>query len=367
MTERGEATPTDGDPASQPGAGIRGAALRQVVRDFTILYDDLLPQTLGATRWLGQAIVKPPQDMVMLQEIVFETEPDLIIETGVFGGGSAMFFASLLDLIGGEGKVIGVDLNVSTVPAPVIDHPRIELIEGSSTAPEVVGRLEDEARDRRVMVDLDSDHSAAHVADELRALAPLVSPGCYLVVEDTWIGGNPVSFDDDPGPARALEDWLSTGQPFTVDRWRERLLLTSNPGGYLLRSGSEGLRRPQPRRDEFVVPALDRAADVAEGAAASPADVSGSPAEVIGRLAAGERRLQDRLAAETAAHGATVNRLEAEIDKRGRMLAESEQRVRDLRARLRGRQESSLTNLPARLRAAVRGRRDRPPGGPDGP
>lgn len=355
MSQRGEGPRGDGDPGHVP-VGAHGETLRQITRDFAILYDEMLPQTLGTTRWLGQAIVKPSQDIVILQEIVFETRPDLIIETGVFGGGSAMFFASLLDLIGGEGTVIGIDLNVSTVPGPVLEHPRIELIQGSSTAPQVVDRLREEAEGRRVMVDLDSDHSARHVAGELRMLAPLVSPGCYLVVEDTWTGGNPVSFDDDPGPAKALEDWLGEGQPFTVDRWRERLLLTSNPGGYLLRSGSEVLQ-PQPRRDEYVVAALDRSATHAEGEASEPAGEAGPPVEAVARLAAGERRLQSQLAAEIAAHAAAVNRLEDEVDKRGRMLVESEQRVRDLRAKLRGQGGGPIRRLASRLRNAVRRRR----------
>ena len=115
----------------------------------------------------------------------------------------------------------------------------MELIEGSSTDPAVVATLRERAEGRRVMVDLDSDHRAEHVAGELRALAPLVTPQCYLVVEDTWFGRT-VRFDQGPGPAEALDAWLAEGQPFEVDRWRERLLLTGMAGGYLRRVAPRG-------------------------------------------------------------------------------------------------------------------------------
>jgi cephalosporin hydroxylase len=98
----------------------------------------------------------------------------------------------------------------------------------------VVDRISAAARDKRVMVTLDSDHSAAHVLGELRALAPLVSPGCYLVVEDTLIG-HPVGSNLLPGPAEALREWLAEGQPFEIDRSREKWMLTAAPAGYLRR------------------------------------------------------------------------------------------------------------------------------------
>ncbi len=97
------------------------------------------------------------------------------------------------------------------------------------------------------MVDLDSDHRAEHVAGELRALAPLVTPQCYLVVEDTWMGRT-VRFDQGRGPADALDAWLAEGQPFEVDRWRERLLLTGMAGGYLRRLSPKGASARRARR-----------------------------------------------------------------------------------------------------------------------
>jgi hypothetical protein len=113
------------------------------------------------------------------------------------------------------------------------------------------------------MVDLDSDHRAEHVAGELRALAPLVTPQCYLVVEDTWMGRT-VRFDQGAGPADALDAWLAEGQPFEVDRWRERLLLTGMAGGYLRRlSPKEPRLTGPPRLDSFFVPELTAGADTA--------------------------------------------------------------------------------------------------------
>jgi cephalosporin hydroxylase len=229
----------------------------EVVSRFADLYHELRNQTLGRTRWLGVSVVKSPMDLLILQEIVAETRPDLIIETGVLAGGSAFYMATLLELLRIDGQVIGIDVDLSLVSPHIAEHPRIELIEGSSTDPRIVEGLRERARGRRVMVDLDSDHSAAHVAAELRALAHLVTPQCYLVVEDTWIGKT-VLFEQAPGPAEALDEWLAEGQPFEVDRWRDRLLLSHNPGGYLRRLGPKDVVPPgPPRLDRFLVPPLE--------------------------------------------------------------------------------------------------------------
>jgi cephalosporin hydroxylase len=99
----------------------------------------------------------------------------------------------------------------------------------------VVNRIREAASGKRVMLNLDSDHSAAHVLRELQLLADLVSPGCYLIVEDTAIG-KPLGKHLLPGPAEALEEWLAEGRPFEVDSSREKFLLTASPGGYLRRT-----------------------------------------------------------------------------------------------------------------------------------
>jgi cephalosporin hydroxylase len=217
------------DIASLPG-GERTARLLADFEGLMFLRSD---RFMDNTSWLGAKVRKLPFDLWVLQEILWETRPDLVIETGVFHGGSTLFYATLFDLFG-EGEVIGVDTDLSSVHPSVRSHPRITLIEASSTDPAVVGRISAAARDKRVMVTLDSDHSAAHVLGELAELAPLVSPGCYLVVEDTLIG-HPVGSDLLPGPAEALWEWLSEGQPFEIDRSREKWMLTSTPSGYLRR------------------------------------------------------------------------------------------------------------------------------------
>lgn len=228
----------------------------ETVSRFTDLYHELRNQTLGRTRWLGVTVVKSPMDLLILQEIIAETRPELIIETGVLAGGSAHYMSTLLDLLRIDGKIVGVDVDLSLVSPHIAEHPKVELIEGSSTDPEIVDRLRNMAEGRSVMVDLDSDHSAGHVANELRALAPLVTPGCYLIVEDTWIGKT-VLFDEGPGPSEALAEWLAEGQPFEVDRWRDRLLLSHNPGGYLRRLADDGTPPSgPPRLDRFEVPPL---------------------------------------------------------------------------------------------------------------
>jgi cephalosporin hydroxylase len=193
---------------------------------------------LWNTKWLGVHAVKSPSDLWVTQEIIWETGPDLLIETGVYQGGSALFYACVFDLIG-NGEVMGVDIDLSAVHPDVRAHPRITLIEGSSVEPAVVDQIRKATAEKRVMVDLDSDHAAAHVLEELRSLAPLVSPGCYLVVEDTGIG-RPLGKHLLPGPAEALEEWLADGQPFEVDRSREKFLLTASPGGYLRRVETDG-------------------------------------------------------------------------------------------------------------------------------
>jgi cephalosporin hydroxylase len=295
--------PTAAEQGKEPGSAATDIDLDQAtetVRRFTALYHELRDQTLGRTRWLGVTVVKSPADLLILQEIIAETRPNLVIETGVLAGGSAFFFATMFELLEIDGKVIGVDVDLSAVNPYIRDNPRIELIEGSSTDPAVVATLREQAKGRRVMVDLDSDHRAEHVAGELRALAPLVTPQCYLVVEDTWMGRT-VRFDQGAGPADALDAWLAEGQAFEVDRWRERLLLTGMAGGYLRRlSPNEPRLTGPPRLDRFFVPELK-----ADPGAAGDRDRDGLTAEQVARnrhqeeydkLRAYTRRLESELA-----------------------------------------------------------------------
>lgn len=198
-------------------------------------------------RWLGRPIVQYPQDIVALQEIVWETRPTLIVETGVAHGGSLILYASLFELMKVPGEVVGVEIELRPHNETAIAaHPmsdRIRVVKGSSTDPAVVATVaEIAARHERVMVVLDSHHSHEHVAAELAAYAPLVTPGNYLVVFGTAVGELPPTLDIDRpwnserNPRTALHEWLAAGQPFDVDEGlSQRLILSDGPGGYLRR------------------------------------------------------------------------------------------------------------------------------------
>lgn len=184
------------------------------------------------TYWRGVPTQKCPLDLWIYQEILFEVRPDLVIETGTADGGSAFFLASICDLIH-QGLVITVDIDERSRPR----HDRIEYLDGrSSTDPGVLAHVQSRIRRHdEVMVILDSNHSREHVLAELRAYAPLVTPGQYLIVEDTNINGHPVLPEYGPGPMEAVEEFLNETDAYEVDRTREKFGLTFQPCGYLRR------------------------------------------------------------------------------------------------------------------------------------
>ena len=184
----------------------------------------------------GTGAVKNPLDLWVFQEILFETRPDVIVETGTYRGGSALYLASICDLLG-VGEVISIDVEPLRDDYP--RHPRITYLGGrSSTDPDVVDEVRGRVSGRRAMVLLDSDHSQGHVEAELRAYAPLVGPGCYLVVEDTNVGR--VRKELLPGPMEAIDGFLAGTTEFEVDAEREKFLITFNPRGYLRRVAGDG-------------------------------------------------------------------------------------------------------------------------------
>lgn len=195
------------------------------------------PQTLFSNRWLGIPSIQNPFDAWIIQEIIWQTRPDVIIETGTLAGGGAALWASLLEMAGG-GRVITIDLaNGDAMHPQAAELPlvreRVEFVEGSSIDPELVKQTAAKVEGERVMVILDSDHSKDHVLSELRAWSPLVSPGCYLIVQD----GLASTVDDDfgEGPTEATLEWIEDGPPFDIDLDRERLLFTFCPSGFLKR------------------------------------------------------------------------------------------------------------------------------------
>lgn len=221
-------------------------------REFKALAHDWICQSMLKKyvynfTWMGRPIIQSPQDIIAMQEIIWDVKPDLIVETGVAHGGSLMLWASMLEIIGGNGRVVGIDIEIREHNRCEIEnHPmfkRIELIEGSSVAGEVVEKVRAIAKDhQRIMVVLDSDHTHDHVRKELELYAELVSPGSYLVVFDTFIEDLPRDFFCDRefnvgnNPKTAVADFLRTNTAFEVDESIEnKLMVTQAPGGYLKR------------------------------------------------------------------------------------------------------------------------------------
>jgi cephalosporin hydroxylase len=195
--------------------------------------------------WMGVPIIQLPADIMATQEVICATRPDAIIETGVARGGSVLFMASILELLG-NGKVVGVDIDIRAHNRDSIErHPmgkRVSLIEGSSIDPAVVAQVKAEiAGASSVMVVLDSDHSRDHVLAELRTYGPMVTEGCYMVAADTTLGRlegrNPTRSARWPKgdePSAAVTRFLSETDRFEVDEiLNGKMILSSSIGGYL--------------------------------------------------------------------------------------------------------------------------------------
>jgi cephalosporin hydroxylase len=203
-----------------------------VVEAFHRLFYGSGPTTVHENRWLGHRVLKCPLDLWVYQELLAETRPDLIVETGTAHGGSALFLASICELLG-NGHVVSVDV---TSDPDWPRHPRITYVRGSSIDDATVDRVRELIPSgASVMVDLDADHSAAHVRRELDVYGDLVTVGSYLVVEDTNLNGHPVMDDHGPGPSEAVASFLAVNTRFQIDRRCEKFLLTFNPGGFLRR------------------------------------------------------------------------------------------------------------------------------------
>lgn len=212
--------------------------------------------------WMGRPIIQFPQDMVAMQEVIWATKPDLIIETGIAHGGSLIFSASQLALLDmceaietrdtldpkkSKRKVLGIDIDIRPHNREAIEaHPmasRIQMIQGSSIASEVIEQVYKVAKDyQRILVCLDSNHTHEHVLAELKAYAPLVSVGSYCVVMDTLVEDMPKEmFPDRPwgpgdNPKTAVWEYLKKNPEFEIDKSiQHKLLITVAPDGYLKR------------------------------------------------------------------------------------------------------------------------------------
>lgn len=167
--------------------------------------------------WMGRPLIQLPDDMMRVQEAIYRVKPTLLIETGVAHGGSLVFYASLFAAMGLPSRVIGIDIEIRPHNRAALENhemfSRIELIEGSSTAEDVVATVRERVRpDDRVMVVLDSNHSRAHVRAELEAYGPLVTPGSYIVATDGIMG-------DLVGAPRAQPDWATNNPRVAADEF----------------------------------------------------------------------------------------------------------------------------------------------------
>jgi cephalosporin hydroxylase len=202
--------------------------------------------------WLGRPIIQSPQDIIALQEIIWDVKPDMIIETGIAHGGSLIFSASMLTLleICGEinnGQVLGIDIDIREHNKKAINqHPmckKITMFQGSSLDKKIIDKVHDFARKgKKILVCLDSNHTHEHVLNELKFYAPLVSIGSYCIVFDTIVEDMPQgSFPNRPwdkgnNPKTALKEYIKTHPEFEIDNSiNDKLLITSAPDGYLKR------------------------------------------------------------------------------------------------------------------------------------
>ena len=195
--------------------------------------------------WMGRPIIQFPQDMIAMQELIWSLRPDLLIETGIAHGGSIIYYASLMGLLG-HGQVIGVDVDIRSHNRRAIeDHPmskRIRLIEGSSIDQSTIQQITKAAHGKSALVVLDSNHTHDHVLSELRAYSPLVSIGSYCVVMDTIVQDMPKSlfpnrpWGPDNNPKTAVAAFLAENTSFASDdRIDAKLLISVAPSGYLRR------------------------------------------------------------------------------------------------------------------------------------
>jgi cephalosporin hydroxylase len=196
-------------------------------------------------RWMGRPIIQYPQDMIAMQEILWDVQPDLIVETGIAHGGSLVYYASLCELMG-HGEVLGIDIDIRPHNRVAIEaHPmfkRIQLLQGSSTDPAIVAQVHAMSAGKKVLVVLDSNHTHDHVLAEMQAYAPLVSVGSYCVVFDTVVEDLPPGlYPDRPwdvgnNPKTAVHEYLRQDDRFEIDRDIEaKIQITVSPDGYLRR------------------------------------------------------------------------------------------------------------------------------------
>ena len=195
--------------------------------------------------WMGLPIIQYPQYIIAMQELIFSIQPDLIIETGIARGGSLIFYASMLKLLGGNRKVIGIDIDIRAHNRKLIEqhpmYPWIVMLEGSSISQDLIQQVYTLAKPyQNILLALDSKHTKEHVLAELEAYSPLIKPPSYIVVFDTRIEWTPKArFTNRPwgagnSPMSAVQQFLQTNKRFLCDySYENKLQITECPGGYL--------------------------------------------------------------------------------------------------------------------------------------
>jgi len=219
---------------------------QQIIKRFNDIYAK--SEVWRHTTWLGVLSVQTPCDNWIMQEIIHEVKPDFIIETGTFLGGTALYYAMVLEQINKNGKVLTVDIKDSRdkkVLGSNLCKERVEFIKGDSVSKEVIDKLSERVKNHRVLVTLDSLHTKDHVLKELKLYSQFVSLGSYIVVQDTYWDLMPSSMKKEliargwsvskRGPLEAVKEFLKTNNNFKIDKSKEKFLLTWYPSGYLKR------------------------------------------------------------------------------------------------------------------------------------
>ncbi len=233
----------------------------EIVKKFTHHFFEYYakdPAIMYGSTFLGLVLMQNPADMWIMQELITEIRPDFIIETGTFAGGAALYYATILKQVNNKGKVITVDIdpeprmfNINELKknnalfyntVKEINNNYIEFITSNSVDPALIERLKKQTKNKKVLVTLDSCHSYEHVLKELTLYSQLVSPGSYLIAQDTFIDDKEEWIEKyakcpgwkiKGGPKKAVNEFLRENRDFKVDKSRERFLFTFYPSGYL--------------------------------------------------------------------------------------------------------------------------------------
>ncbi len=185
------------------------------------------------SKWMGAPAWKNPLDAWVYQEIIYEVKPDYVVEIGSAHGGSTLFLANILDIIG-KGKVISIDIDRSKFK---VKHKRIIAIKGDSCSKKVVTKVENEIKKGSVLVIQDGDHRQDGVTKDLESYCNIVTKGSYFIIEDSIVDlikpPKDVSWLEGSGPTKAIQNFLASHNEYKIDHGWEKYILTYNPGGFL--------------------------------------------------------------------------------------------------------------------------------------